>query len=109
VKTYLLLGKTRNMDLIKTGIEESYQSNCIQMTSFFNAVKILYEKHIDTLVISSKAIKEEKLDFLEFIRNAFASIKIFITFDNGLDVLQNIPEDIKIVTENNIAEIIKAI
>lgn len=97
MKNILVIGNSDNIASLLSRIILSNKATCFHFNTIFKAIRTIYSKKIDTVVISSKEIANEKIDFLDFIKKQFVDIKIIISFDNGINGLHRVPNGVKFI------------
>lgn len=106
MKQILLVGDTQNIRSLISQILICEKGTCLHDTTIFSAIKSLYGKKIDTVIISSREINKTNLDFCGLLKDRFSSLKIYISYDNGVNTMNRLPENMELITPENAATLI---
>lgn len=97
MKSVMVVGNSNEMTLIFSKLLMANVDMRLHAKDIFNAIKTIYGRNIDAMIISSKALAATKLNFLGFLGERFSGIRIMVAFDNGLEDLHSLPEGTEIV------------
>ena len=104
MKSFLVIGKTATVDRLQKIIQRDHSINCFHALYLYTAVKLLFERHFDVLIVSSKTLHEETIDFISYIDKQFANIKILISMDNGIDSTFCFPDRAQCISEHELKD-----
>ena len=105
MKNVLVVGNSNEMQQIFSMLIMGNIGTCIHANNIISAIRTVYSRKLDVLIISSKELVDTKLNFLSFVHECFSGIRVMVAFDNGLCNLHDVPDNSDIIMSNCIEDI----
>ena len=105
MKSCLVIGNSAAFDRLQKIIYHNPDISCFHATYMFSAVKLLYERTFDVLIISSEILRDDKIDFVHYIDKQFSKIRILISLDNGMDSTFRFPDRAQLISEHELDDL----
>lgn len=105
MKSFLLIGDSSAARVYHEQITRDRKNICLRVDDMYDALRLLYEKNIDVILISAKSIHGDRLDFVDFIDRMFGKLKMFVFLDNGFDSFARLPERVQFISAFEYCEI----
>lgn len=99
MKQILLVGESQPVNNLASKIIIDEVGICLYDPTVFSAIKTLYSKKIDVLVISYHEMCKNKLDYVGYVRSLFSTLRIFVLLDNGFNCFEKLPENVSLIND----------